>query len=305
MIRSPLSAAALRLAALALAAPAAAAEGGAIRGGEHDGFTRIVLTVDPTTEWSLETVDGRATLRFPGRQLAFVTDGVYDKIPRTRVEAVSVTPDPSGTLVTVELACDCRVSTSFVGAQYLALDVADRDATPPPAPPPPAETPEARAAREAKAVAARKEGGGFGPPGGMFGKPPDLRTFVAKRTESIEAQLDGKSKGYVPRFGFGPPIGKGNEPIVNDKTIHDVVKAPAEFEAGLRREPSRRGDDRDLDAAERRRPVEVGKSRFRRDHLQARIGRQPAGHHLGGQADRAHDPHANGTIHGKLLRLRA
>ena len=130
MIRAHVSAGLLGLAAAGVAAPAIAAEGGAIRGGEHDGFTRIVLTVEPTTEWSLETVDGRATLRFPGKQLAFGTEGVYDKIPRTRVKVVSVMPDAAGTLVTVDLGCDCRVSTSFVGAQYLALDVADRDAAP-------------------------------------------------------------------------------------------------------------------------------------------------------------------------------
>ena len=46
--------------ALAAAVPALAAEGGPIRGGEHDGFTRIVLEVAPTTEWSLETEAGRA-----------------------------------------------------------------------------------------------------------------------------------------------------------------------------------------------------------------------------------------------------
>ena len=114
------------LLALAAGAAPAAAEGGAIRGGEHDGFTRIVLTVDPTTEWSLETADGRATLRFPGKELPFSTRGVYDRIPRTRITSVGVVPDPAGTLVTVDLGCDCRVSTSFVGARYLALDVADR-----------------------------------------------------------------------------------------------------------------------------------------------------------------------------------
>ena len=60
-------------------------------------------------------------------------------------------------------------------------------------------------AKEKKAVEARKEGaGGFGPPGGMFGRSVDLRTFVEKRTASIVDQLDGKSKGYVPAMGFGP-----------------------------------------------------------------------------------------------------
>lgn len=62
-------------------------------------------------------------------------------------------------------------------------------------------------AKDAKAAAARKEGGGFGPPGG-FGRPaPDLRTFIEKRTESVAAQLAGRRTGYVPVFGFGGPPG--------------------------------------------------------------------------------------------------
>jgi putative membrane-bound dehydrogenase-like protein len=87
-------------------------------------------------------------------------------------------------------------------------------------------------AREAKAAAARrKRTGGFGPPGAMFGTPPSLRTFVAKRTASVAAQLAGKSKGYVPRFSFGPP--RANTPVITEKTIHNVVKAPADFEVTL------------------------------------------------------------------------
>ena len=60
-------------------------------------------------------------------------------------------------------------------------------------------------AKEKKATEARKEGDrGFGPPGGMFGGSMSLKTFVEKRTESVAAQLAGKSKGYVPAMGFGP-----------------------------------------------------------------------------------------------------
>lgn len=69
-------------------------------------------------------------------------------------------------------------------------------------------------AREAKATAARKEPAN--PGGGAFGaKPPTLENFVAKRVESIAAQLDGKSTGFVPQAfgppggGFGPPPGQG------------------------------------------------------------------------------------------------
>jgi putative membrane-bound dehydrogenase-like protein len=96
-------------------------------------------------------------------------------------------------------------------------------------------------AREAKAAAARRKGG-FGPPPGMFGRPPDLRTFVEKRTASVAAQLAGKSKGYAPRFAFAPAPGPGpraTAPPVNDKTIHDLVKAPAEFQVTLFAAPPR------------------------------------------------------------------
>jgi spore coat protein CotH len=69
-------------------------------------------------------------------------------------------------------------------------------------------------ARERKAAEARKEGGmGFGPPG-MMGRSLDLKGFVEKRAELVLAQIEGKSKGYVPALGFGPggPGGPGRGP---------------------------------------------------------------------------------------------
>ena len=74
--------------------------------------------------------------------------------------------------------------------------------------------------REMTAIAARKENAdGLGGPGGSSGSSPgdmgrfghpaaDLKTFVEKRSESIAAQLAGKSKGFTP-VGFGPPGGPG------------------------------------------------------------------------------------------------
>jgi hypothetical protein len=119
--------------AAALAAPVAAQEGGTIRSGEHADFSRIVMVVDPTTEWTLELGPGTATIAFPGRSIPFSTAGVFDLIPRDRISAVETTTGPDGTAVTVSLACDCRVSTAFVGARYLALDVGDRTASRTPA----------------------------------------------------------------------------------------------------------------------------------------------------------------------------
>ena len=133
---------------------ALAAEGGAIRGGEHDGFSRIVMTVEPTTEWSLEQGEGTVTIRFPGRRLAFGTGEVFARMPTTRIRAVSAGPEAGGTVVRVTLGCDCRVSTAFVGAQYLALDVGDPGATAPVAA---AETAEQRTVRETAVVATAEE----------------------------------------------------------------------------------------------------------------------------------------------------
>jgi spore coat protein H len=66
-----------------------------------------------------------------------------------------------------------------------------------------------QADKDKKAADARREFGGgfnFGPP------PPDLKTFVEKRAESIAAQLSGKSKGFEPpAFGVGPPPGPGEQ----------------------------------------------------------------------------------------------
>ena len=102
--------------------------------------------------------------------------------------------------------------------------------------------------RERLAVAARPA-----PPPGIFGaappgaipQPPDLLTFINRRTESIAAQLAGKSEGYVPRpFQFGPPpggAGPGNRPgnrpgaaaPVDDAAFRNLVQVPDGFEATL------------------------------------------------------------------------
>lgn len=139
------------------AAPALGAEGGRILSGEHGDFSRLVLRIDPRTEWSLETGEGRATLRIPGKALEFGTRGIFDLIPRSRIADVTTRVDDSGTTVELALACDCRVSTLFVDGRYLAVDVGPRVAPESAAAEAAAleagETPEERDERESKAVA--------------------------------------------------------------------------------------------------------------------------------------------------------
>jgi len=64
--------------------------------------------------------------------------------------------------------------------------------------------------REQKAAKDRKETGGWGWGGAaMWGMPLEPDAFVAKRVVSLKKQLDGKSKGFVPRgWGFGGPGGR-------------------------------------------------------------------------------------------------
>src|SRR5207253_961573 len=58
--------------------------------------------------------------------------------------------------------------------------------------------------RDTEAATARNDrSAGFGP-FQMMPKPPDLATFVEKRTKSVAAQLAGTSSGFVPTGGFGP-----------------------------------------------------------------------------------------------------
>ena len=58
--------------------------------------------------------------------------------------------------------------------------------------------------RDVQAAVARKDGvAGFGP-FVMMGAPPDLKTFVERRTKSVAAQLAGTSQGHIPTGGFGP-----------------------------------------------------------------------------------------------------
>lgn len=85
--------------------------------------------------------------------------------------------------------------------------------------------------KEMTAVAARKEnaGGPGGPPGGMgpFGRPaPDLKAFVEKRSESIAAQLTGKSKGFTPAGGpgMGGPGGRPNPGEVLPPPLQNALK---------------------------------------------------------------------------------
>jgi hypothetical protein len=192
--------------ALLLAAPAFAREGGPIRTGEHPSFTRVVMEIDPATEWSLETRDGTATILFPGRAIEFGTDGVWERIPRVRVTSIAAARGPEGARVTLGLGCDCRVTASFVGARHLAIDVIDRGAVLPPA------------ARETQAAREARETG-----------------IVASAEAALAAQIvHAADQGVVQLTGAAPVVAPMAEaPVPAPEARPEAVAAPAEAEAAL------------------------------------------------------------------------
>jgi putative membrane-bound dehydrogenase-like protein len=93
--------------------------------------------------------------------------------------------------------------------------------------------------KEAEAANRRTEApAGFG--GGPIGpQPPDIRTFIEKRTASIASQLAGTSQGFVPQ-PFGPPAGggpggprSGNSGPISEEAFRESVQVPPEFAATL------------------------------------------------------------------------
>ena len=106
-------------------------------------------------------------------------------------------------------------------------------------------------------------------------QPPDLKTFVEKRTASVEAQLAGKSKGYVPRFGFGPPGGgPGAAAAAQPADRREDVPRRRQGPAGVRRHAVRRPAEGELPRRHRRAPTgEV----FVAVDEQGSLGRTPGG----------------------------
>ncbi|MEM8787753.1 MAG: hypothetical protein AAGE76_05795 [Pseudomonadota bacterium] len=108
--------------------PFAAAAAEPIRAIEHPEYSRLVLPVEQGDTWTLGREGRRAALRIAGATRSYRLEGVFDRMPRDRIRAVSQAPGGNGTVLTLELGCDCDVSVTRLGSLYLALDVRRLDA---------------------------------------------------------------------------------------------------------------------------------------------------------------------------------
>jgi len=110
---------------LLAALPLAAQQAVSVRSGAHEGFSRLVLSVDPETPWQLEESPGQAVLSFPGQNLSFLTAQVFDRISATHIADIQSQTDESGSSLELKLQCKCEVQAFGYNQNYIVVDVFD------------------------------------------------------------------------------------------------------------------------------------------------------------------------------------
>lgn len=112
-------------------ATAAQAQRVAIRTGEHDGFTRLVLTLPEAGAWRVtRTEDGYAVAIGSGRA-EYDTSDVFRLIPRTRLAGIRT--DPADGRLRLTIGCQCHAWPIELRRGLLVIDL--RDGPPPPGSP--------------------------------------------------------------------------------------------------------------------------------------------------------------------------
>ncbi|WP_204112698.1 hypothetical protein [Shimia biformata] len=95
-----------------------------VKSGEHDGFTRLVLTLPSAdTEYELRGVDTTWQVIIPGHTNSFDTSSVFQRIPRTRLAALGVSGAEG---LDLGLGCDCDVKAFRHAGTHLVIDISER-----------------------------------------------------------------------------------------------------------------------------------------------------------------------------------
>lgn len=109
------------LAAFVFAALPSMAQTIAVRSGEHETFTRFVLRLPPGGTWALDRGDRSARLSIgPGTPL-FDVQGVFLRIPRSRVS--DLRQSAAGAPLEFTLACACEIDTFVHDRDFLVVDI--------------------------------------------------------------------------------------------------------------------------------------------------------------------------------------
>ena len=107
------------------ASPLAAQQVVSVKSGEHEGFSRLVLRIDPTVEWDIIEERGKATLRFPNQSLSFSTASVFDRISTDRIAGLREVSADEGSQLQLSLNCKCELQSFAFNDNYIVIDVYD------------------------------------------------------------------------------------------------------------------------------------------------------------------------------------
>ena len=109
---------------LSVAGTVAVGETIPIISGEHEGYTRLVLTIDPAKPWRLENVSGRSNLIFEGSH-SFGTENIFNRIPKSRLADVSTENTAELSTFRMALNCQCDVNAYAYQNAYIIIDISD------------------------------------------------------------------------------------------------------------------------------------------------------------------------------------
>lgn len=119
-----------RLAALLLLlASPAVAESARVISGEHADFTRLVVELPQTADWTVgRTAMGYAFATSASSQPGYDLSKVWDRIPRTRLQALRADPETGALQLT--LACACHVFPFEYRPGMVVIDIKEGPAPP-------------------------------------------------------------------------------------------------------------------------------------------------------------------------------
>jgi len=106
----------------------AAAEIVVVRSGEHSGFTRIAMQLPSKVSWSFNQSSRSLALKVDDPSVQFDVSGVFDRIPRGRL--VALTQDSPGSELIFSLGCSCSFTSFLDGPGFLVIDLKDEFETP-------------------------------------------------------------------------------------------------------------------------------------------------------------------------------
>ncbi|MHA1128288.1 MAG: hypothetical protein ACTSRN_04970, partial [Alphaproteobacteria bacterium] len=99
------------------------AETVAVTSGEHDGYTRIVLSILHADGWTLQTKEQVTELSFPERALEFDNSSIFSRISRDRLKDVDSRQSEHGTVYRLFVSCPCEVKAFDYLGKYIVIDI--------------------------------------------------------------------------------------------------------------------------------------------------------------------------------------